>query len=128
MSKDTWTFIWGYIKSSILILALSSFSGFINQLSLNELYKIYYAVIGYSLLSFIGVSIYYYFKLHKIIIIKISDLPVKEETGDIIVAKKIMEKKSHYISSFNTEESDLLNTKFKNFSLARYPEVYEIAG
>ena len=125
-SKDTWTFIWGYIKSSILILALISFSGFINQLSLTELYKIYYAVMGYLLLSFIGVSINYYFKLHKIVIIKISDISVKEESGDVSVAKKIMEKKSQYVSSFKAEDTDILNTKFKNFSLARYPEVYSL--
>ena len=57
--------------------------------------------------------------------LKIAGFPVKGESGDLLLSERISDNKSHYRSSFNSSDSDLLNSKFKNFSLKKYPEVYE---
>ena len=114
-SKEYWPFIYQYIKSYIIILALTAFSGFINHLDISEIYIINFGVITYSLLSFIGISLYYQIKRHRIYVVNIAGLPAKEDAGDLVVVKKILERKSHYISSFNTDEADKPNSKFKTF-------------
>jgi lipopolysaccharide/colanic/teichoic acid biosynthesis glycosyltransferase len=50
---------------------------------------------------------------------------VKGESGDILLTEKIPVMNNHYRSSFNTNDSELLNSQLKNLSLKRYPEVFE---
>jgi lipopolysaccharide/colanic/teichoic acid biosynthesis glycosyltransferase len=124
-NKNYMLFMWQYIKSYIMILALSSFSGFINQLGINDIMIIVYGVIVYSLLSFTTVSLFYYVKKHRVLTLKLADFPVKGESGDILLDEKVANAKTFYRSSFNRNDSEFVHTKFKNFSLFKYPSVYE---
>lgn len=125
MSRDYWAFIWQYIKAYIIILALASFSGFINRLDMNEIIEIIYGILSYSILSFAGISLFYYIKRHRILSLKIAGFQVKGESGDILLNERISDTKTQYRSSFSENDSELMNSKFRNFSLMKYPEVYE---
>ncbi len=125
ISRNYWDFIWQYIKSYLIIFALASFSGFVNRLNLNDIEEIIYGIIAYSIISFIGISFFYYIKRHRKLSLKIVGIPVKGETGDLLLTEKIPIDNKYYRSSFNTSDTGLQNSKFKNFSLNKYPEVYE---
>ena len=125
MSKDYWAFIWQYLKSYIIIFALSTFFGFINRLEINDVMEIIIGIVGYSFLSFIGISIYYYIKQYRSLVLYIAGFPVKGEKGDNLLNEKISNILNKYKTSFNTNDSELMNSKFKNFSLVKYPDVYE---
>jgi len=124
-TKDYWAFIWQYIKAYIIILSLSSFSGFINHLDISDILEILYGIVGYSIISFTAISTYYYIKNYRILALKIVGFPVKGELGDILLNEKIQDIKAHYRSSFKVYGSELTNSEIKNFSLQKYPEVYE---
>ncbi len=118
-------FIWKYIKSYIIIFALTAFSAFINHFEIYEIQIAIYGIIAYSILSFIGISFYYYIKKYRILSLNISGFPVKGEFGDLLLSEKIYKNGNHYRSSFNSSDSELLNYKLKNLSLKSYPEVFE---
>jgi len=123
--KEYWTFIWQYIKSYLIISALVAFSSFINRLETYEIFTILYGIIFYSVLSFIGLSIYYHIKKHRILVLNIAGFPVKGESGDILLTYDKPDVNNHYRSSFNLNESEIFNAKLKNLSLKKYPEVFE---
>ena len=123
--RGYWPFIWQYIKAYTIIFALASFSAFINRLELFEIIIIYYGIITYSILSFIGSSYYYYIKKYRILTLNVSGFPVKGEFGDILLDEKIPNTRNYYKSSFNALGSNLLNNNLKNLSLKNYPDVFE---
>ncbi|MHA1916661.1 MAG: sugar transferase [Promethearchaeota archaeon] len=123
--KNYLNFIWQYIKAYLIILALVAFSAFINKLVTSELTTIVYGITTYSLLSFISVSCYYYIKKYRISVLNIAGFPVKGISGDILLTQKYQDMNNHYRSSFNTNDSELLNSKLKNLSLKRFPEIFE---
>ena len=123
--RGYWIFVWQYIKSYIIILALAFFSSFINRLEFNELVIVLYCITTYSILSFIGISFYYYIKKYRILALNISGFPVKGEFGDILLPEKISDTSNFYRSSFNNGNSELFNNNLKNLSLKRYPELFE---
>jgi lipopolysaccharide/colanic/teichoic acid biosynthesis glycosyltransferase len=86
---------------------------------------IFYAITTYSLLSFIAISIHYYIKNYRISVFNIAGFPVKGKSGDILLTQKYQHTNNHYRSSFNTNDSELLNSKLKNLSLKRFPEIFE---
>ena len=118
-------FIWRYIKSYIIIFALSSFSAFINRFELYEIQIVINGIIAYSIFSFLGISFYYYIKKYRELALSISGFSVKGEFGDLLLSENLTEIKNHYKSSFNNNDSELLNCTLKNLSLKRYPEVFE---
>jgi len=123
--KDNWAFIWQYLKAYLIILALVTFSAFINKLEIYELTTILYGITTYSLFSFISISFYYYIKKYRISVLNIAGFPVKGKSGDILLTQKYQDMNNHYRSSFNTKDSALLNSKLKNLSLKRFPEIFE---
>jgi len=114
--KDHWVFIWQYLKAYLIILALVTFSAFINKLEIYELTTILYGITTYSLFSFISISFYYYIKKYRISVLNIAGFPVKGKSGDILLTQKYQDMNNHYRSSFNTKDSSLLNSKLKNLS------------
>ncbi len=124
--KDYWAFKWRYIKSYIIILALSSFIAFLLRLNVDEVATIVYGVILYSALSFIGTSVGYYILKHRLVSLSIANFPVKGIFGDILLNEDNPIRSFNYrISHNNRNSSETSESKFKNFSLQRYPEVYE---
>ncbi len=123
--KDYWTFIWQYIKSYIIILALAAFSAFINRIDPNKIVLISYGIITYSILSLLGISFYYYIKKYRFFVLNVSGFPLKGNFGDIMLNEKVLEIDNHYKPSFNGTESKVLNHSLKNLFLSRYPEVFD---
>ena len=117
--------IWKYIKSYIIIFALTIFSAFINRFELREITIIIYSIVAYSIMSFIGISFYYYIRRYRMISLNISGIHTKGEFSDIILSEKSSNNKNHYRSSFNRNDSELLNNKLKNLSLRKYPDIFE---
>ncbi len=122
--KIYWVFIWQYLKSYVVILALSLFSGFIIRMDLNEIVTIIYGILTYSFLSFTGISIYFHIKKHRILSLNITSFQQKGEIGEVLL-KEINPIKQDSKSRLKGNDSILLNSKFKSFSLMKYPEVYE---
>ena len=124
--RGYWLFVWQYVKSYIIILALVAFSAFINRLELNEIIMIIYSIVIYSMLSFTGISFYYYIKKYRAFALKVSGYPVNGEFGDVLLDESNGGgTKKFYRSSFNNNGSEVLTASLKNLSLKRYPEVYE---
>ena len=123
--KDYWAFKWQYLKSYIIILALSSFIAFMIRLGLNEVVTIVYGVILYSCLSFISTSIAYYILKHRLLTLSIASFPVKGVFGDILLNENKFNPQSNFRTTFKKNNSETSDSKFKNYSLQRYPEVYE---
>jgi len=123
--KDYWTFVWQYIKSYIIILALSSFSAFVIRLESDKIIYIVYGLIGYSILSLVGISFYYYIKKHRLLELNFAGFPVKGEFGDILLSDNNYDIKRTYRSSFNITTSEILNDKLKNLTLKKHPEVFQ---
>jgi lipopolysaccharide/colanic/teichoic acid biosynthesis glycosyltransferase len=117
-------FIWQYIKSYIIIFALTAFSAFINQFELTEIYIVLYSIIAYSIFSLSGISFYYYIKKYRSLAFNVAGFPVKSEFGDILLNENNTNENNFYKSSFNNNDSELLNCKLKNLSLKRYPEIF----
>ena len=123
--RSYWLFIWQYIKSYIMIIALVFFSAFINRLELDEITIILYCILAYSIFSFTGISLFYYVKKFRILTVNISGFPVRGEFGDLLLDERIPDRNNYYRSSFNNSDSGLLNNNLKNLSLKKFPEVYE---
>ena len=123
--KDYLSFIWQYFKSYVIILALIAFSTFINRLEMNSIITILYGVIVYSVLSFIGISCYYYIKKHRTLVSNIDKFPVKYVSGDVLLNETIPDITNYYKSAFNLQEFKSFSELLKNFSLKRLPKLYE---
>ena len=123
--KNYWTFIWQYIKSYLIISALVAFSAFINRLETQNIITILSGIIFYSVLSFIGISSYYNIKKYRILALNIAGFPVKGESGDILLTTNTKGLNNNYRSAFNKYDSEVLNSKLKNLSLNKYPEVLD---
>ncbi len=126
--KDYWAFKWQYIKSYLIILALSSFIGFMLRLDENEVAFLVYGVIIYSSLSFVGTSLAYYILKHRLLTLSVANFPVKGVFGDILLNEDSFDNtdnRNNFRSTRKMANSEEPESKFKNFSLQRYPEVYE---
>ncbi len=123
--KDYWAFKWRYIKSYIIILALSSFISFMLRLEAKEVITIVYGIIFYSALSFFSTSIAYYILKHRVVTLSVASFPVKGIFGDILLNEDYTDIGSNYRSANDKKSSGNPESKFRNFSLQRYPEVYD---
>ena len=123
--KNYLTFIWQYIKSYIIILALSAFSAFINQVEPQSIFYIIYGVITYTIISFLIISFYYYAIKYRMYVVNVASFPVKGEFGDIILSEKFKDVDINYNYTSTNSYSELQYSKFKNFSLFKFPELYE---
>ena len=120
-------FIWQYIKTYIIIMALALFSAFINQLEPGTVKYIFYGVFLYSLFSFIGATIYYYIKRHRSLVLNLAGFPFKGEFGDILLNERIQDIEN-YRSDFAYNDAEILQKQLKNLSLKRYPQIYEFVN
>ena len=118
------TYIWQYLKTYIIILALSLFSAFFTRLDPENLIYIFYGIIIYAIISFTGATIYYYTLRHRRLVLNFAGFPIKGEFGDILLNEKI-ETIQNYRSDFNGTNTEILQKQLKNLSLKRYPQVYE---
>ena len=127
VKKNYLTFIWKYIKTYIIILALSLFSAFINRLEYDNLKYILYGVCTYSLISFVGATIYYYTLRHRSLVLNLAGFPFKGEFGDLLLNEKIQDIQN-YKSAFHNNDTEVLQKQLKNLSLKRYPQIYEFVS
>ncbi len=125
VNRNYLMFIWQYIKTYIIILALALFSAFITQLEQNYLKYVFAGISLYSFISFIGASTYFYIKRHRLLVLNLVGFPIKGEFGDILLNEKIHNIQENHRSNFNTNHSEFLNDKLKNLSLKKHPDVYE---
>ena len=123
--RDYFAFIWQYIKSYIFILALTAFSTFIFRLETDKILIILYGTIVYSFLSFIGISFYYYIKKYRRLELNIAGIPVKYKTGDVLLNEEIPNLNYHYRASFDLQDSQSFGDLLKDFSLRKFPKVFE---
>ena len=120
------TFIWQYIKSYIIILALSAFSAFINQVEPYSIFYIIYGIITYAVISFLIISFYYYAVKYRMYVVNVASFPVKGEFGDMILSEKFQDVGNNYNSTVTNRYAELEYSKFKNFSLFKFPELNEL--
>ncbi len=122
--RDYWSFKWQYLKSYIIILALATFFGFVIRLQLQEVKFIAYGIVIYSVISFVSTSFFYYVLKHRMATLSVASFPVKGIFGDILLNEDPDAVKKNHRTSVNNN-SEVSGSKFKNFSLKRYPGVYE---
>ena len=117
--------IWKYIKSYLFIIALSIFSTFMFRLKMDLILYILLGIITYSILSFLGISFYYYIKKHRKLVLNTAGFPLKYESGDVLLDEQIADNDNHYRASFEMQASQSYKNVLKEFSLKRFPKVFE---
>ena len=123
--RNYWAFIWIYIRSYIIITALSAFSAFMNRIEPEKLIYIAYGMVVYSIISFLGITSYYFIKKHRMITLNVTGFQIKGEFGDVLLNEKETDTYNLVKSSFKGNNSGLLNEKLKSLSLKRFPEIFD---
>ena len=123
--RNYFTFIWQYIKSYVFILALTTFSTFVFRLETNRIIILLYGICFYSIISFIGISFYYYIKKYRRLVLNFAGIPVNYKTGDILLNEKAAPSNNHYKLSFNQQTSQSYSDSLKDFSLRKFPQLFE---
>ncbi len=124
-NRNYFSFIWQYIKSYIFILALTTFSTFVFRLETNKIIILLYGISFYSIISFIGISFYYYIKKYRRPVLNFAGIPVNYKTGDILLNEKAASSNNHYKLSFRQQTSQSYSDLLKGFSLRKFPQLFE---
>ncbi len=124
-SNNYWNFIWLYLKSYIIIIALNYFIIFILRLSSKDASSVIIITIVYTVLSFIMVTVFYFFKKpdpsldYELKYLKANLLRDPAETA-LNFDSRILYKLTN-----TRPESDTQNEKLKNVYLRKFPKIYQ---